>query len=430
MFRKSRTKIVISIMAALILLLAVTLSSIVVSEYISNNNQNADMLEQYVEIYSLDNRPGEPGQTVIPPDAGENGGTGVPTDSVGMPPDIGDVPDEPLFHLSSFYSVTFSESGDVIATDTGRTGLYSENTLVEMAEDLLEKGKDKGKEGSLIYRIAEKDGYTLVAFIDNTLINDSMMSLIKNVLIIGGVAIVILFIISILISRWIIKPLEENDRKQRQFVSDAGHELKTPVSIISTNTELLSRQIPDNEWLENICYENERMGTLVKRLLELSKAEGAETVMEPVDLSHLVTGEVLPFESIAYENGLSIKSDISDGIYVNGNTSQLSQLVSVLLDNAVKHSEGGNEVLVALKDENRHAVLTVENSGRDITAEQRKHLFDRFYRPDNSRNSESGHYGLGLAIAKAISDNHGGNISVDCRNGQVIFRFSMPIKNI
>ena len=200
--------------------------------------------------------------------------------------------------------------------------------------------------------------------------------------------------------------------------------------MISTNAELLFRQLGANEWLDNIRYENERMGDLVTQLLDLSRAENAKIQMEELDLSRLVTGEALPFESVAFERGLSIRSDIDDSITLQGNRTQLSQLVSILLDNAIRHADGGNEIGLSLRRHGRYAVLAVENSGKEIPQEQQARLFERFYRLDEVRNSEGNHYGLGLAIAKAIAEEHGGKISVACRDEKVIFTVSFPLKNI
>ncbi len=248
------------------------------------------------------------------------------------------------------------------------------------------------------------------------------------ILLIGGASIVVLFFISLILSRRIIRPLEENDRQQKQFISDASHELKTPVAVIGTNAELLSRELGENEWLANIQYENERMGDLVKQLLDLSRAENRETTMETVDFSHVVTGEVLAFESIAFDQGKTIQSDIDEGIRVIGSQTQLAQLTSILLDNAVRHGTG-NEISLSLKGQGHSAVLGIVNEGDEIPAEKLEHLFDRFYRVDEARNSEGHHYGLGLSIAKVVSEKHGGNISVSCKEGKVRFTVSVPEKN-
>lgn len=412
MFHKSRKKIVASIMGTLILLLAVTLAAIVLTEYYENRKQSSEMLDRYVELYSLEQLPGE-APDLLPP-----------MDQQGPPSE------KPLFQLSTFYSVALSEKGEVLSIDAGHNGLYSESELIGIAEDILKAGGSAGKTGNLLYRAEVRDGYTLVAFMDNTVVSESLLSLTRHTLIAGGIALIVLFFVAVFLSRRIIMPLEENDRRQKQFVSDAGHELKTPVSVISTNAELLSRQLGANEWLDNIRYENERMGDLVTQLLDLSRAENAQVQMEELDFSRLVTGEALPFESVAFENGMSLRSEIEEDITLQGNRTQLSQLISILLDNAIGHADGGNVIGLSLCRHGRYAVLAVENSGKEIPQEQQARLFERFYRLDEVRNSEGNHYGLGLAIAKAIAEAHGGSISVECKNRKVKFTVSLPLRNI
>ena len=194
------------------------------------------------------------------------------------------------------------------------------------------------------------------------------------------------------------------------------------------NTELLFRELGENEWLANIRYENERMGELVKQLLNLSYAENAEIPMERVDFSRIVTGEILAFESFAFDQGKIIQSDIAEDIHLTGSQAQLKQLVSILLDNAVRHSTG-NKLEVSLKRQGHAAQLCVINPGEEIPPNKREHLFDRFYRVDEARSSDGEHYGLGLAIAKAVVKKHGGSIDVRCREGKVFFTVLLPEKN-
>ena len=407
-------------MASLILLFAVTLSVIMLASYHEIRQQSSEMLERYVELYSIDLQLELEKAPALQPDNQELPGSGPQKGD--LPPDLG-----PGFQLSTFYSVAISEDGIVLSVNDGANGLYSEDELISIARDLLTKNKTAGRLDNLSYRISSKPGYTLVAFIDDTVTESSMKTLLHNVLIIGGVSIVILFFISLVLSRRIIRPLEENDKQQKQFISDASHELKTPVAVISTNAELLSRELGENEWLANIQYENERMGDLVKQLLDLSRAENTETPMEVVDLTRVVTGEVLAFESVAFDQGKTIQSDIDDDIHVIGNPAQLTQLISILLDNAVRHGTGSIEL--SLKRQGHFAVLSIVNDGDEIPAEKLEHLFDRFYRVDEARNSEDHHYGLGLSIAKAVSEKHSGNISVSCNEGKVRFTVSIPEKN-
>lgn len=404
-------------MLSLILLLAATLSVILLASYREIRHRDFEMLERYVEIYTLERQPG----TLTPPDFGPGNQS---------PPGQGDFsPDERSnYQLSTFYSVALSKDGTVLAVDNGARGLYDEDELVEIARKLLGENKSSGRLDNMSYMISIRDGYTLVAFKDNTIIDTSMRMLLRNVLIVGGAAIVVLFFVSLILSKRIIRPLEENDKQQKQFISDAGHELKTPVAVISTNAELLSRELGENEWLANIQYENDRMGDLVKQLLDLSKAENTDAPMEIVEFSRVIIGEALAFESIAFDQGKMIQSDIDEGVQVVGNQIQLTQLISILLDNAVRHGTG-SEIELSLKRQGHSAVFNIANDGDDIPPEKLKHLFDRFYRVDEARNSEAHHYGLGLSIAKALVEKHGGSIVVSSQNGKVCFTVSIPEKN-
>lgn len=189
---------------------------------------------------------------------------------------------------------------------------------------------------------------------------------------------------------------------------------------------MIESEIGENRWLNNIVYENERMSILIKQLMALTKTDKSEVKLEKLDFSHIVIGEILPFESIAFEKGIEIDYDkVEDEINVNGNSSQLSQLVSILIDNAIEHSTGG-DIEVKLNKNHNKAALTVINNGEEIPEEKRALLFDRFYRLNEARNDDGGnHYGLGLSIAKSIVDIHKGEITVDCKDGKIIFEVSI-----
>ena len=261
-----------------------------------------------------------------------------------------------------------------------------------------------------------------MAFMDNTVIQKSMTTLFRYTLMFGSVSLVVIFFLSRYLAKKIVDPLEKSYLKQKQFISDAGHELKTPVSVVNANAELLQRQIGENGWLANIQYENERMGKLVGQLLELARAEDVKPQMEYLNFSRLVAGGVLPFESIAFENGLLLNTQIAEDVTLRGNQTQLSQLVSILVDNAIRHGHGGKEIQIRLTHNRSLAVLAVINAGEAIPPEKMEQLFERFYRADEARNSEDNHYGLGLAIAKAIVEAHKGKIEAHCYDGLIEFR--------
>lgn len=409
MFKRSRKKIVAAIMAILVVLWVSTLGVIYTSSYLDMSRHNRQMLKAHSDMYVLAHSA---------PD------THLPTSE--KPKDRPKFADEPMFRLSNFYTVAVDEAGTVLETVNEPPTVHTNAELEELALDISADGGDYGTQDSLAYYRADKDGYTLVTFMDNTVINENAATLLRYTLIFGAAAIVVFFFLSVYIAKRIVRPLEDSFEKQKRFISDAGHELKTPVSVVSANAELLAREIGENRWLANIRYENERMGELVTQLLELARTESAAMQTERVDLSRLAAGETLPFECVAFEKGLMLESDLAPDIFVEGDGGRLKQLVSILLDNAVSHAEGGT-VKITLSKERSHAVLSVTNEGAALTSTQREHLFDRFYRIDEARSADSNHYGLGLAIAKAICDAHRGHIEVGCRDGLVEFSVSLPI---
>ena len=406
MFKKSRRKIVATIMSVLVLLWIGTLGIIYASSYFDMKRQNEQMLQAHAQMYTLP----QPFDQMMPPNR----------------PMPGFDPEAPRFRLSVFYTVAISHDGKVLEIRNGATAVYSDAALAQMAKEILASGESTGSLDDLTFLKTDKGGYILVSFMDNTVVNESAMTLFRYTLIFGGAALILFFFLSVFLARKIVAPLEESYQKQRQFISDAGHELKTPVSVVSANAELLSRELGDNQWLRNIQYENERMGILVGQLLDLARTENVTPQMEYIDFSRLVAGEMLPFESVAFEKGLVLNSSITNGITVEGNSTQLKQLTSILLDNAIRHSKPAGEVRLTLTKDHGIAEISVINKGDEIPAEHRERIFERFYRMDTARNGEDKHYGLGLAIAKAIVDAHHGHIQVHCYNGLVEFRAGIP----
>ena len=416
MFRRSRRKIVAAIMSVLVLLWVGTLGVIYASSYFEMKKQNEQMLQSHAQMYNLPNAFDQ----MMPPNGPR------PDGNPGFKP--GFDPESPKFQLSTFYSVAVSYKGEILEIKNDSPTVYASDDLAQMAKDIIKDGKSTGTKDNLTFLKTDKNGYALVVFMDNTVVNESAMTLFRYTLIFGSAALVLFFFLSVFLARKIVAPLEESYQKQKQFISDAGHELKTPVSVVSANAELLSRELGDNQWLRNIQYENERMGLLVGQLLDLARTENVTPQMECIDFSRLVAGETLPFESVAFEKGLVLNSNITGGITVEGNSTQLKQLASILLDNAIRHSKPDGEVRLTLTKDHGITELSVINKGDEIPAEHRERIFERFYRIDTARNGEDKHYGLGLAIAKAIVDAHHGHIEVNCYNGLVEFHVRMPMK--
>ncbi len=410
-FRRSRRQIVAVIMAVFLVLLSVTLGAIYIISYRQLYQENLDMLEIYIEQY-LEN--GNPSQREDMPPLGES------------VPEPDGAPDNGRFLRSSFYSIAFDGDGQPFSVDLGSGTVYTEAQLTDTAQYLLAQGQSQGTHGNFVYCVDREASYTLVVLMDNTLVSDSFTTLFRNALILGAGMVAVLFLCAIGLARWIIRPLEESDRRQRQFISDAGHELKTPVAVVEANAELLEREVGANKWLSNIRSESSRMAGLVSELLELVRTEQEPPRMEPVALSHLVLGGVLPFESVAFELGRTLTHQIDADITVPGNPGQLSQLVSILMDNALSHSAGAGGIAVTLRRERAGAILTVSNPGF-IPEADRAEIFDRFFRSDANRGG-TGHYGLGLTIARNIVDAHQGDIQVACGDGRVTFTVTLPAR--
>ena len=420
MFNKTRRKIVVTVVLSLLALMAVTLTTIYLFNRAALQRENREMLKTYVERYSLEEEPG-------PRNDAEDPGGRPEDETPPEVPDDGRGKGEREFQLSTFYSVAYSKDGEVMKVNNGNNGLQSEDSLIEIASSILEKGKKSGKTGNMTYLVDEREEYTLVAMIDGTIGDKNQQTLIKQMLIIGGAAMAVLFALSVFIARRIVKPLEENDKRQKRFVSDAGHELKTPIAVISANSELLRREVGESEWLDNIDYENGRMSDLVKQLLVLSRAENGDLPKETIDFSKLVDGEVLPLETLAYEKGKEIASDTEPDIFVEGDPNRLRQLVSILLDNALYHGTG-ERIELLLRREKHSAALTVSNEADGIGAEQLSGMFERFYRADEARGDDDLHYGLGLSIAKAVTEAHGGEIGAKYADGKIHVTVTLPLK--
>lgn len=411
MFKQSRRKIVIAIMSVLVVLWVGTLGVIYTSSYYEMSKRNENLLKAHADMYEIS-------QTLI--DAPQK--PPMPNGNDFEPK----FDQSPMFQLSTFYTVALSYNYETLEIKNNQTVLHSDSDLVKLAQKIATSDYEMGKEDNLWYYCCDKNGYILVTFMDNTVMNENATTLFRYTLIFGALSLVLFFFLSRFFARKIVKPLEESYKKQKQFISDAGHELKTPVSVVNANAEMLSREIGTNQWLQNIVYENERMGLLVGQLLELARTESVELQRESVNFSRLVCGEELPFESVAFENGLQLVCNIENDILIEGNPTQLKQLVSILIDNAIRHSDNGNAVFLNLNREADCVNLSVLNSGKEIPQEQRQQLFERFYRADSVRNGDDRHYGLGLAIAKAIVTSHKGKIDVHCYNGMIEFRVLFP----
>lgn len=310
------------------------------------------------------------------------------------------------------------------------SGNIKSNEISNFVTTILEKNAKNGIIKDYIYDIKKIDkDITVISLLEN----ENAVSNIKTMLLFSGIMIIfsliIIFIIAKKLSLLIVKPVEDSFEKQKQFISDASHELKTPLAVIEANTDVLQDKVGENKWINYIQTEIESMNKLINELLLLAKIENVDNVKEYVQLDISKEVEILlsMFESVAYEKGVIIENNITENIILRGNKQDLEHIISTLTDNAIKHTEAGNKVIVNLKKEKNEFILEVKNMGDPIPSEEREKIFERFYRIDKSRNRNEKRYGLGLSIAKATIEKYHGKITVDYKDGFTIFKVTIPI---
>ncbi len=270
-----------------------------------------------------------------------------------------------------------------------------------------------------------------IAFTDSSLEQATLRALVRTGLIIGVVALAVLLGCAYALAGLVTKPVARAWESQRRFLSDASHELKTPLTVVLSSAELLGEHTTEASapYVENIRAEGLRMRSLVEDMLTLSRMESQRPGQrhEVLDLSDLTTEVALRFEPVAFEAGRELRYDVEPGILLSGDAPQLTQLLGILLDNAIKYAPAGSAASLTLRRQDKQAILQLINGGDPIPPEHLPHLFERFYRADESR-SDHGSFGLGLAIAKAITEEHGGTIRAESDSRGTMFTVSLPMK--
>lgn len=343
-------------------------------------------------------------------------------------------PDEPPDGLRLPY---FTLELDADGRLAGAWGGYYDLTDSELLEALIDQsaGENTGvlEDYGLRFCRVWSHGTQYLVFADMSSERSVMSGLVKISLLIGGLSFAAFFVISLLLARWAVRPVALAWEQQRQFVADASHELKTPLTVILSNAQLLRETGSDTPTRErltgNILTMSARMRGLVESLLELARVDSGlpRQSLSELDLSLLVTEAVLPFETLFYERGLTLDWDVQPGIRVRGSSERLSQTLGILLDNAQKYTPPNGRTAVKLcRCGHRSCLLSVENSGEPLDAEQLSDIFKRFFRTDASRSGD-GSYGLGLAIARGIVEAHRGKIWAEAVDGGNRFCIRLPL---
>lgn len=335
-----------------------------------------------------------------------------------------------IFMDNNVYTVILNDSGKIIDVTNHSSNDIEDEKIEEIAQSIIDKNNCKNKIGNLYFDDYEywfKSDKTLT-IIDNSKVKDKLLDNLRISILIFIVLEIIILYIALQLTSWIIKPVIDTFSKQKQFIADASHELKTPLAVIMASAEALENEPAEKKWLENIKDESARMSNIVTELLEMARLENAPKEQYAIEnLSKIVEKSSLTQEGLMYEKNISLKCNIAEDIKLNCNSEKIKQLMSILLDNAIKHSNKNSEIEVILKKEKNNIVLEVKNQGEAIPKEEQEKIFERFYRADESRNRAENRYGLGLAIAKSIAENHNAKISAMSQDGVTTFKVNFKV---
>lgn len=335
-----------------------------------------------------------------------------------------------ISNLRNYFSVKVTQDGHFLELIQDFPLNYTNSEINHLVNEIFGTKKRYGTLNGVTYYIKDlRNNQKLICMLNRNSELKTLSKLYVYSSLLYLLSIMLSILISIPISKYMIKPTEEAFRKQKQFIADASHELKTPVAVIGANLDVLESEIKNNKWLNYIKAENKRMGELVRDLLYLAKNDAGrnELTFSDFDFSNAVENSVLPFEVVAFEAEKTLEFNIQKGINYNGDEKSLKQVFIILLDNALKNSENGAKITIQAFTENQRIIYKIRNTGTGIRKDELEKIFLRFYRSDSSRVRKTGGSGLGLAIARAIATDHGGTLTADSEYGEwAEFTLSLP----
>ena len=319
--------------------------------------------------------------------------------------------------------------GQEVEFEALRIASMDEGQLAETVRQLWQGTAERGYRDYYRYAVFRNgDGSGTVVLLDCYSRFQSSFLLLRSSLTVSAACVVMVLVLLVPLSKRAVRPFARNLERQNRFVTDASHELKTPLAIISANNDLTERISGETQWTRSTKTQVARLNALIRDLIDTARAvESAdEADLPPLDLSELVRRCSEDFLPLADAAGKPLERRIEDGIWVKGDAEALERLTGVLLDNAVKHGDAGGRITLELRTHRRSVLLSVANPASDIEDAEAERLFDRFYRADQSRSRTTGGYGIGLSVAQGIAERHGGRLSVEKRGDAVAFTATLP----
>lgn len=416
MIKKLRMKFIGIFMGSLVLVLALLMGLLNFFNYQGMVN-SADML---LDVLA------ENDGAFPKPQAPEKIPEGLPAEFFGY---LDFSPETP--YETRFFVVRLNENGQAETVDTGKIAAVDKETAVSYGEKAWGKGTVRGFISQYRYRQKETEKGCLIVFLDGSRLIGTAKSVLLTSMGVSMFGIFLVFILILVLSGRVMKPVYESNEKQRRFITDAGHEIKTPLTIINADMDVLGMEIGDNEWLEDIRKQTQRLTVLTNDLIYLARMEEENKQIQMIELpfSDLVEETAQSFQAVAIVERKNFSLKITPMLMLKGDEKALRKLVTILLDNAVKYSNENGNISVNLEKTGRMVKLSVTNTVEGISKETLSHLFERFYRADTSRNSRKSGYGIGLSIAEAIVLAHRGEIKASSKDGKILnMTVLLPVK--
>lgn len=418
MIKKLRAKLILACMFSLAVVLLVILGGVNLMSYQKVVSDADTVLSLLAANNGTFPKPRVPQEEK---DEGSFAPLGVPGGKPGLFDQRIMSPETP--YESRFFSVLLGEDGQVLETNTLQIAAVDAEQAADYAQKAAASGRTSGFLDDFRFLVQNESGGVRLIFLDcGRSLSSFRTTLLASVsLAVLGLA-AVLFLLLIL-SRRIVRPVAESYEKQRQFITDAGHELKTPMTIISADADLAEMECGENQWLTDIRRQAQRLTALTNDLIYLSRMEEEQPKLQYIDfpISDVVEEMAQSFAAPARSQDKELQVQVQPMLSFQGDEKGIRQLVSILLDNALKYSPCGGQLVLRLEKQGRNLLLTVSNTcAQPMEQDKLPHLFDRFYRTDQSRNSQSGGYGLGLSIAKSIVSAHKGKIRAESPDGTTL----------
>ena len=420
MIKKLRTKFIKITMISVFLVLFILMGAINIMNYRSTDDEATSKLNMLIQNNGEfpERGMGKLSDGTVPPDPGGS------NSSMDNGSEFQERAMKEMPFSTRYFTVIMNSGGKAKSANTDHIAAVSTDSAIAYAEELYSDGKKTGYIDDYKYTLTTINNHKTYLFIDCSREMASFRNFLYVSIAISLLGLACVFLLVFFISSFAVRPITESYAKQKRFITDASHEIKTPLAIIRANTEVMELENGESEWIKSNKHQIERLSSLTEKLVFLTRMDEDNAPlmnMNDFSISDAVSDTVSAYESMAKTNGITLKYDISENINYHGDESMIRQLISLMMDNAMKYSSEHGNINVTLKnDRMKRVLITIENSVDSIEKGNHDELFERFYRSDKSRNSKTGGFGIGLSVCEAIVTAHKGHIHAESTDGKSI----------